>query len=74
MREIFQVRKDDSTHNIWLQIGDINKEEIPNKGNVMWNLKLPYQDTYYKVEMKAHNDLGFSPESVIIIKNGRSKL
>jgi len=47
------------------------KEEIPHKGNVRWSMQLDYQDTFYKVELMAHNQLGFSPESVLIIKSGR---
>ena len=31
-------------------------------------LRLPYPNTFYKVQVKAHNDLGFSSASVIIIK------
>lgn len=68
----YPVRKESSGDStIWRQIGDIKKVEIPHKGNVRWSMQLDYQDTFYKVELMAHNQLGFSPESVLIIKSGR---
>jgi len=38
---------------------------------VRWSMQLDYQDTFYKVELMAHNQLGFSAESILIIKSGR---
>jgi len=68
----YPVRRESSGDStIWRQIGDIKKVEIPHKGNVRWSMQLDYQDTFYKVELMAHNQLGFSPESVLIIKSGR---
>jgi neurocan core protein len=68
----YPVTKDSTRYGrSWKQIGDITNLEIPHNGKVRWNMQLPYQNTYYKVEMKAHNKLGFSPESVIIVKSGK---
>ena len=54
-------------------IGEIRKIEIPHRGNVYWPVPLPYQETYYKVEMKAHNSMGFSDEDIIIIRSGHGQ-
>jgi len=53
------------------QIGDIQVTEIPHRGNVRWGLQLDYQDTFYKVGLKAHNDMGFSKESALYVKTPR---
>jgi len=52
----------------WKRIGDIKKVEIPHRGNVRWGLQLDYQDTFYQVGLSAHNLLGYSLESALIIK------
>ena len=49
-------------------MGDITKKEIPHRGNVRDRLDLQFQDTYYRIVLQAHNELGFSTESSIIIK------
>jgi neurocan core protein len=71
----YPVRKESTGEStIWRQIGDIKKVEIPHKGNVRWSMQLDYQDTFYKVELMAHNQLGFSAESILIIKSGRGPI
>jgi len=52
----------------WERIDDITKVEIPNRGNVRWGLNLPYKDTFYQVNLAAHNRLGYSQEAQIIVK------
>jgi len=52
----------------WSRVGDIVKKEIPHRGNVRDRLDLQFQDTYYKIVLQAHNQMGFSQESSIIIK------
>merc|ERR1711953_225181 len=37
-------------------------------GNVRDRLDLQFQDTYYRIVLQAHNQMGFSQESSIIIK------
>ena len=36
-------------------------------------LDLQFQDTYYRIVLQAHNELGFSSESSIIIKTKKGK-
>ena len=61
-----KVRKEGT--NSWVRVGDITKKEIPHRGNVRDRLDLQFQDTYYKIVLQAHNQLGYSPKSSIIIK------
>ena len=68
---ILQVRKEGT--NSWVRVGDITKKEIPHRGNVRDRLDLQFQDTYYKIVLEAHNQLGFSPKSSIIIKTKKGK-
>lgn len=70
---IHQVRRDSLTSNDWSRVGDITKKEIPHRGNVRDRLDLQFQDTYYRIVLQAHNQLGFSPESSIIIKTKKGK-
>ena len=63
-----QVNRDD-----WSRVGDIVKKEIPHRGNVRDRLDLQFQDTYYKIVLQAHNQMGFSQESSIIIKTRKGK-
>ena len=59
--------------NSWVRVGDITKKEIPHRGNVRDRLDLQFQDTYYKIVLEAHNQLGFSPKSSIIIKTKKGR-
>jgi len=68
----YPIRKD-SNGATWSQVGDIQKIEIPHRGNVRWDISLPYPDTYYKIQLEAHNDLGFSQTSTIIIKSAQGR-
>ena len=62
------MRKDTSGGGGWIRVGDITKKEIPHRGNVRDRLDLQFQDTYYRIALQAHNELGYSSESSIIIK------
>jgi len=53
---------------VWTRLGDITKKEIPHRGNVRDRLDLQFEDTYYRIVLQAHNQMGFSQESSIIIK------
>ena len=57
----------------WVRTGDIIKIEIQNRGSVRHTLDFPYQDTYVKIFLQAHNELGFSAESVLIVRVGNGK-
>ena len=65
---IYQVRKDPTDGGGWIRVGDITKKELPHKGNMRDQLDLQFQDTYYRIALQAHNELGYSSESSIIIK------
>jgi len=66
--QYYPVRRSSLTSNDWSRVGDITKKEIPHRGNVRDRLDLQFQDTYYRIVLQAHNQLGFSLESSIIIK------
>ena len=36
-------------------------------------LDMPYRDTYVKIVLQAHNEYGFSDESVLIVRAGRGE-
>jgi hypothetical protein len=69
--QYYPVRKEGT--NSWIRVGDITKKEIPHRGNVRDRLDLQFQDTYYKIVLEAHNQLGFSPKSSIIIKTKKDE-
>ena len=51
----------------------IFRTEVPHPGNVRYELKDLYADTYHMVEIRAHNHLGFSPVSAIVIKTAKGE-
>ena len=61
------MRVEQSYSDRWVQTGIIVKIEIENKGSVRHTLDMPYRDTYVKIVLQAHNEYGFSDESVLII-------
>lgn len=69
--QYYPVRKEGT--NSWVRVGDITKKEIPHRGNVRDRLDLQFQDTYYKIVLQAHNQLGYSPKSSIIIKTKKDE-
>ena len=69
----YQVRKETTGGGEWSRVGDITKKEIPHRGNVRDRLDLQFQDTYYRIVLQAHNELGYSTESSIIIKTKKGK-
>jgi hypothetical protein len=69
--QYYPVRRDRPGVGEWKRVGDITKKEIPHRGNVRDSLDLQFQDTYYKISLQAHNELGFSVPNTIIIKTKR---
>ncbi|XP_059086244.1 fasciclin-2-like isoform X2 [Tigriopus californicus] len=57
----------------WSERGNLFRTEVPHPGNVRFELKGLYPDTYHMVEIRAHNHLGFSPSSTIIIKTAQGE-
>ena len=68
-----KVRVEQSYSDSWVQTGDIVKIEIQNRGSVRHTLDISYWDTYVKIVLQAHNEYGFSDESVLIVRAGRGK-
>jgi len=69
----YPVRKETTGGGEWSRVGDITKKEIPHRGNVRDRLDLQFQDTYYRIVLQAHNELGYSTESSIIIKTKKGE-
>ena len=46
---------------------------MPHPGNVRYEIKGLYPDTHHMIEIRAHNDRGFSPVSSIVIKTAKGK-
>ena len=67
------MRVEQSYSDSWVQTGDIVKIEIKNRGSVRHMLDIPYQDTYIKIILQAHNEMGFSDESVLIVRAGKGE-
>ena len=68
-----KVRPERTDSDNWVRTGDVIKIEIQNRGSVRHTLDFPYQDTYVKIFLQAHNELGFSAESVLIVRVGNGK-
>jgi len=55
----------------WKRRGDLFRTEIPHPGNVRYLITNLYPNTYHLIEIRAHNNLGFSPSSQLVIKTAR---
>ena len=43
-------------------------KEVKYPGNVQYELTSLIPDTFYKIELRAHNEMGFSQPAEIIVK------
>ena len=70
----YPVRWQDSTLS-WSRIRNapLIRYEVPHPGNVRYLVKGLYPDTFYTIEVRAQNALGFSQASSITIKTARGK-
>lgn len=57
----------------WKRVGNVFRNEIPYPGNVRYEIKDLYPDTYHMLELRAHNKLGFSPVTSMVIKTAKGK-
>ncbi len=57
----------------WQRVGNIFRTEVPNPGNVRYELQDLYPDTYHMIEIRAHNALGYSAVSAIVIRTAKGK-
>lgn len=62
------MNEDEGSLDSWVKTGDVVKIEIQNRGSVRHVLDIPYRNTYVKITLQAHNELGLSDEAVMIIK------
>ena len=68
----YPVTQDRSTMN-WNRRGDLFRTEIPHPGNVRYLITNLYPNTFHLIEIRAHNSLGFSDKSRLVIKTARGK-
>lgn len=62
-----------STASGWKRIGNVFRTEVPHPGNVRYSINDLYPDTFHMVEIRAHNNLGFSGVSSIVIKTAKGR-
>ena len=62
------MNEEEGSLDSWVKTGDVVKIEIQNRGSVRHVLDIPYRNTYVKITLQAHNELGLSDEAVMIIK------
>ena len=53
---------------IWKRTGNVITEEIPGPGTTRHPIRLTFSDTYVKIILQAHNEFGYSSESVLVIR------
>jgi len=56
-----------ATSGSWRRVGNVFRTEVPHPGNVRYELRDLYPDTYHMVEIRAHNSLGYSAVSSNVI-------
>jgi len=66
--QYYPVRVEQTGSDSWVRTGDVIKIELQNRGTVRHTLDIPYQDTYVKIGLQAHNELGFSDESILMVR------
>ena len=52
----------------WKRTGNVITEEIPGPSTTRHPIRLPFSDTYVKIILQAHNEFGYSQESVLVIR------
>lgn len=53
----------------WRRVGDTVQREIRKWENApMYNMENLKANTYYKVEVRAHNDIGFSMDATMLFQ------
>ena len=57
----------------WERVGNVFRTEVPHPGNVRYEIKDLYPDTNHMLEIRAHNNLGFSPVSALVIRTAKGE-
>ena len=52
----------------WKRTGNVVTEAIPGPSTTRHPIRLPFSDTYVKIILQAHNEFGYSSESVLVIR------
>jgi len=54
-------------------VASLCRTEIPHPGEVRYELRDLYVDTFHQIELRAHNVLGFSQAATIIVKTAKGE-
>ena len=65
---------DDAAMSSWKRVGSVFRTEVPHPGNVRYIIRDLYTDAYHMVEIRAHNNKGYSPVSSIVVKTAKGGL
>ena len=58
----------------WKRTGNVITEEIPGPGTTRHPIRMSFSDTYVKIILQAHNEFGYSLESVLVIRAIKGEL
>ena len=68
---VLQVR---NVNGIWTETeNQCNTKDLSSSEHTMHELRNLHADTHYKIELRAHNKIGFSTPGEIIIKTARGE-
>ena len=62
-----QVRHELSEEGSWRRTGAVVREEVAGT-STRHPVLFPYTDTYIQISLQAHNEFGYSQESVLVIR------
>ena len=57
----------------WERHGNLFRTEIPHPGNVRYLITNLYPNTHHLIEIRAHNQEGYSTSSALVIKTARGE-
>ena len=63
----WQVRHNFTNSATWMRTGEKIEEIIP-KITTRYPIKFPFTNTFIQIELEAHNELGYSRPSVLVIR------
>lgn len=57
----------------WEAVGEKTTREVEYPGSSSYKIEGLHSDSYYKIELRAHNEIGFSTPAEAIIKTAHGK-
>ena len=63
----------DTSNMRWERHGNLFRTEIPHPGNVRYLITNLYPNTHHLIEIRAHNQEGYSTSSALVIKTARGE-